>query len=31
VDIDAAFKADAQFGHAREPGMRTLDNPAMTA
>lgn len=31
MDVDAAFKADAQFAHACEPGMRALDDPAMTA
>ncbi len=31
MEIDAAFKADAQFAHACEPGMGALDDPAMTA
>ncbi|SMR02890.1 hypothetical protein PD5205_01583 [Xanthomonas fragariae] len=31
MEIDAAFKADAQFAHACEPGMSALDAPAMTA
>ena len=31
MEIDAAFKADAQFAHACEPGMCALDDPAMTA
>ncbi len=31
MEIDAAFKADAQFAQACEPGMRALDDPAMTA
>ncbi len=31
MEIDAAFKADAQFAHACEPGMGALDDPAMAA
>lgn len=30
MDIDAAFKTDAQFAHACKPGMRALDDPAKT-
>jgi len=31
MDIDTALEAYASFSHACEPGVGTLDNPAMTA
>ncbi len=31
MEIDAAFKADAQLVHPCEPGKCALDDPAMTA
>lgn len=31
MDIDPALEANAQLAHTREPGMGTLDHPAMTS